>query len=235
MKNALPEGPRGRILAVMLTLTVLAALWFGCVQPLIDWHATRAETLAQQRIRLRHMSELVATLPELRRQVTGDRAPTVALLEGDSDAVAGATLQGDVQSMATTAGAELSSIETLPAEQRGAYRRIGLHVAMSAPWPALVALLSALQEGTPRMLVDNLQLRAPPVEYREATTPVSADFTIVAFRAVAQDNPAGAGVAGVSSAAGPGGGAGVSRTAGVGNGAGGNSAAGVGSAAGRGQ
>jgi general secretion pathway protein M len=191
MDGALPEGPRGRILAVTLTLSLLAALWFGCVQPLIDWHARRAEELTQQHLLLRRMSEVVATLPELQRQVSGARAPTVALLEGASDAVAGATLQGAVQSMAKAAGAELSSIGTLPAEQRGAYRRIGLQVTTSAPWSVLVALLSAVEGGAPRMLVGNLQLRAPPVELRTPTSPVSAEFTIVAFRAVARDDPAG--------------------------------------------
>lgn len=192
MDGALPEGLRGRILALALTATVLAALWFGCVQPLIDWHAARAESLVQRRALLQRMTELVATLPDLQQQASSVRAPTAALLEGASDAVAGASLQGAVQSMAAAAGAELSSIETLPAEQRGAYRRIGLRVATAAPWPILVALLRSVEEGTPRMLVDDLQLRAPAVELRSAATPVSAAFTIVAFRAVpAGSVPAG--------------------------------------------
>ncbi len=65
------------------------------------------------------MTALVATLPELQRQSSGEHAPAAALLEGASDAVAGAALQSTVQRMATTAGAELNSMEMLPAEQRG--------------------------------------------------------------------------------------------------------------------
>ena len=34
MEGALPEGLRGRLLALALTVTILAALWVGCVQPL---------------------------------------------------------------------------------------------------------------------------------------------------------------------------------------------------------
>ncbi len=191
MEGALPEGPRGRLLAAALTVTLLAALWFGGVQPLMDWHAERAESLAQRRALLQRMGDLIATLPQLQNQMSGARAPTVALLEGASDAVAGATLQGSVQSMAKAAGAELSSIETLPAEQRGVYRRIGLRVATATPWSVLVALLHAVEEGTPRMLVDDLQLRAPPVELRAPTSPVTAAFTVVAFRAAARDNATG--------------------------------------------
>ena len=193
MDVALPEGPRGRILALLLTASLLATLWFGCVQPLIDWHAARAEALEQRRALLQRMDELVTTLPELRQQASSARAPVAALLEGGSDAVAGATLQSAVQGMATAAGAPLSSMETLPAEQSGLYRRIGLRVATAAPWPVLVALLRAVEQATPRMLVDDLQLRAPPVELRATTSPVTAAFTIVAFRAVSPSAGAAAG------------------------------------------
>jgi general secretion pathway protein M len=107
------------------------------------------------------------------------------LLEGASDAIAGAALQSAVQGMATTAGAELNSMEMLPAEQRGAYHRIGLRVATAAPWPVLIDLLRQIEQGMPRMLIDDVQLRAPPVELRAAASPISAAFTIVAFRTAA--------------------------------------------------
>ncbi len=185
MDTALPDGPRGRILALALTLTVLAALWIGVAQPLITWHATRAEALAQRQALLQRMTALVATLPELQREASEHHAPAAALLEGSTDAIAGATLQTAVQGMATSAGATLRSLETLPAEQSGHYRRISLRISTEAPWPVLIALMRAIEEGTPQMLIDNLQLRAPPIELRAATTPIGAAFTIVAFRATA--------------------------------------------------
>jgi hypothetical protein len=89
--------------------------------------------------------------------------------------------------MASSAGAELNSMEMLPAEQRGAYRRIGLRVAAAAQWPVLIELLRSIELGPPRMLIDDLQLRAPPVELRVANTPISAAFTVVAFRAAAAE------------------------------------------------
>ncbi len=182
MVGMLPEGLRGRLLALALSLTLIGALWAGCVQPLLDWHAARAEVLEQRSALLQRMTALAATLPELQRQLSGERAPAAALLEGASDAIAGAALQSTVQRMASTAGAQLSSMEMLPAEARGRYRRIGLRVTTSAPWSVLVDLLRAIEEGSPRMLVDDVQLRSPPVELRTATSPISAAFTIVAFR-----------------------------------------------------
>jgi general secretion pathway protein M len=183
MDTALPDGPRGRVLALALTLTVLAALWLGCVQPLLAWHATRADALAQRDALLQRMTMLVATLPELQREASGEHAATSALLAGASDAIAGATLQTTVQGMAATAGATLRSLETLPAEPRGQYHRIALRVSTEVSWPVLVTLLRAIEQGPPRMLVDNLQLRAPPEEQRTADSPITAAFTIVAFRA----------------------------------------------------
>jgi type II secretory pathway component PulM len=118
MEGALPEGLRGRLLALALTVTILAVLWAGCVQPLIDWHAARSDTLEQRRALLQRMSTLATTLPELQRQASGEHAPAAALLEGASDAIAGAALQSLVQHMTSMAGAELNSMEILPAATR---------------------------------------------------------------------------------------------------------------------
>jgi general secretion pathway protein M len=185
MDTALPDGLRGRLLALALTVVVIVVAWLACVQPLLEWHAARAEALDQRSLLLQRMTALVATLPELERQSSGEHAPTAALLEVASDAIAGAALQSAVQGMATTAGAELNSMEMLPAEQRGAYHRIGLRVATAAPWPVLIDLLRQIEQGMPRMLIDDVQLRAPPVELRAAASPISAAFTIVAFRTAA--------------------------------------------------
>jgi hypothetical protein len=185
MIGALPEGMRGRLLALALTATALAVIWVACLQPLIDWHASRAEALDQRRLLLQRMTAIAASLPELQRQSSGERAPTAALLEGQSDAIAGAALQSEVQRMAAVAGAELNSMEMLPAEQRSAYRRIGLRVTTAAPWVILIELLRSIEQGSPRMLVDDLQLRAPPIEMRTSNQPISAAYTVLAFRSAA--------------------------------------------------
>jgi general secretion pathway protein M len=116
------------------------------------------------------------------------------VLEGGSDAVASAALQTIVQARATASGASVTSIETLPAETHGAYRRIGLRLSLSAPWPVLIELLRAIAEpgdgasaAVPNMVIDNLQFRAPPIQTRVADTPVTASFTVFAFRATPQE------------------------------------------------
>jgi general secretion pathway protein M len=189
LPEALPDGPRGRILAAGLTLALLGALWFGVITPLIGWYQDRAEELAQRHALLARMRVLVETLPDLERQSAGVRPAPTALLPGATDALAAAAMQSAVQAMATAAGAELASMETLPAEARGGYRRIGLRVSLSAPWPVLIELLRSAAQQQPRMLVDDVQFRAAPLQVHEASMAVSASFTLLAFRAV----PAGSG------------------------------------------
>jgi len=189
MDIGLPDGPRGRMLAAGLTLALVGALWFGAVGPLLDWYQDRAEQLVLRRALLARMQAVAETLPDLERRSGGARPSPAALLPGATDALAAAAMQSTVQAMATASGAELASMETLPAEARAGYRRIGLRVSLSAPWPVLIDLLRSAGRQQPRMLVDDVQFRAPPIQAREAGAPVSASFTLLAFRAV----PAGDG------------------------------------------
>ena len=186
MNLALPVGRPGKVLAAGLALFALVAVWAAVVGPLLDWHAERAEALARQQTLALRMANLVRTLPELRQQaeaaVTDGPSPD-AVLKGATDAVAGAALQQVVQEMAARAGASLSSTEALAAEQTGEYRRIGLRIALSAPWPVLVRLLQAVERATPMMLVDDLQLRGLRLQVAAGDPALDASMVVVAFRA----------------------------------------------------
>ena len=129
---------------------------------------------------------MAASLPELERQaaaVAASSAGEQALLDGDSDAKASASLQERLQTMASRAGARLSSVETLPGEEAGPYRRIRLRVAFNATWPGLVALLKEIHTASPALLVDELQMQ--PALHRISTTPGMFDVScaIFAYRA----------------------------------------------------
>jgi hypothetical protein len=185
METVLPDGPRGQILAAALTLCLLAALWFGAAAPLIEFYHDRGEQLAQRQALLVRMQALADSLPLLEHQAAGSRPATAALLPGNTDALAAAAMQSMVQSMASAAGLELASMETLPAEVRGPYRGIGLRVSLSASWLRLIALLRSAAQSQPRMVVEELQLRAPLMQDRSADAPVNATFVLLAFRAAA--------------------------------------------------
>lgn len=194
MALALPEGPRGRALALGLTALVLAALWLGVGQPLVQAYANGADELERRSMLASHMAEVAGSLAELRREFavrrTADRMPANATLEGKSDALAGAKLQSLVESMSNSAGGHLTSTDALPAQQVGAYRRIALRLTVDARWAVLMRLLQAIERATPAMFVDDLQIRAGPTAAKANEPPLYISFTVQAFRAAAPETAA---------------------------------------------
>jgi general secretion pathway protein M len=193
MTPSLPTGRAGQLLAVGLTSLVLGVFWLGVIAPLLEWHDERAEALAQQESLAVRMEALAAALPSLQEQaraVAVSGAGEAALLDGDSDTTASASLQERLQAMFLQKGVQLRSVETLPGEEAGAYRRIGLRVSLDASWPVLMDLLKDLHVGTPALLVDDLQIK--PALHRISTAPGSFDVTcsVFAFRSAASRSAA---------------------------------------------
>lgn len=164
----------------------ILALWLGGVMPLIGWYDDRDADLARRSVLASRMAMLASEIPVLRARA----APTVsagtdneALLLGDSDAVASASLQERLQAMFLQAGVPLNSVETVPGEDANQFRRIRLRISFNASWPVLVALLKSLHVATPVLLVDELQVQ--PALHRMSTAPGTYDITcsVFAFRA----------------------------------------------------
>jgi general secretion pathway protein M len=197
----MPEGRRGQAVALALVAVVFGVLWTAVAAPLLAWHAEQTEQLAQRRLMLAHMEQIVATLPALRQEAgrAGSNAPpATALLGGATDAIAGATLQSAVQDMTTAAGATLTSSEALPGVQQGGFRRIALRVAVRGDWPELIALLRGVDESRLRLMVTNLELHATAQQQRVGPAPIAASFVVQGFRPGTEGKPADAGEASAS-------------------------------------
>lgn len=189
---SLPSGARGRALAVVVTGVLALLLWLVALQPLLDSYTATDDALSQRRSLAGRMGDLVDTLPQLRRAAAAmatQAAPAAATVDGATDAVAGAALQGLLETMASDAGAHLTSSEALPSEAAGAYRRLGLRVSVDAKWSVLIALMQAVERATPRMFIDDLQLHAQPVSDKTNEPMLDIAFTLSAFRSL-QPRPA---------------------------------------------
>lgn len=163
MKSSLPAGRTGQLLALGLTALVLAAIWQGFATPLIAWHRERAEALAQRTELARRMATLVTAAPALLQEaaaVAVAGAGNPALLEGDSDSTASASLQERLQAIFMQAGVPLNSVETLPGEAAGDYRLVRLRISFNAAWPVLMGLLREMYIATPVLLLDELQVQS---------------------------------------------------------------------------
>src|ERR1700712_473134 len=183
MRLSLPAGRTGRSLALGLPILTIAALWFGVATPLIEWPGDRTASLIRLSALADRMEVLAAAVPALREQAEasgGTGEP--ALLDGDSDSMASASLQERLQAMFLQAGVQLNSVETVPGEDTGTFRRIRLRISFTASWPVLVALLKDMHVATPLLLVDELQVQ--PALHRISTAPGTYDVTcsVFAFR-----------------------------------------------------
>jgi general secretion pathway protein M len=181
----MPEGRRGQIVAAGLLVAAIGLVWLVVAAPLLDWYDARAERLVDRKLMLTRMTQIAAGLPALRQQsgkASSGAPPATALLGGDTDAVAGAALQGVVQDIATAAGATLASAEALPGEQQGAFRRIGLRVTLHSDWTVLMAMLQAVDESQLRLLVDDVQLHSTAQPQRTGPSVIEASFVVLGFR-----------------------------------------------------
>ena len=177
-------------MAVSLLLVVIAGLYFLAVAPLVDLYQQREAMLEDGRVLLPRLQAAAAALPTLRARLAELRAAErtrKVTLDGASDAIASANLQSRIEGFAASTGATIGSTESLPAETRDGYRRIGLRFSLSGPYETLVRLLAKLEEATPPLVVDNLQvhgvLRRPGLPQPGGTdTGLDAGFDVYGFR-----------------------------------------------------
>lgn len=185
MATSLPEGPRGRALALGMTVIAAIILWLGALAPIWDWYDDRADTLRRQIALGWRMAALIDTLPALRKAVEesrGEATPSSAVLAGATDALAAAALQQKLDAMAIAAGLRIGSAEILPAQPAGEFRSIAVRITVTAPWRAMVALLRAMAESDVPLVTDDLQVRAQPGNNRDPDLLVDVGFTVTGYR-----------------------------------------------------
>jgi hypothetical protein len=169
-----------------MTVVLAASLWIAIVSPLMNWYQAGSALLADRELVVARMHAIAATVPPLLHQAAMRRSSAPSgqdiALQAPSDAVAAAKLQQHMQDLAQASGIAFSSIETLPVAQQGGYRRISLRVTCAAPWSVFIGLLQKIDDSTPRMLIDGLDLNASPDLVHPNGVAISADFTVIAFR-----------------------------------------------------
>jgi general secretion pathway protein M len=170
----MPTGRQGQLLALSLLFVALGGVYFLVVSPLLGLYAERAAVLENRRMLVPRLRAAADELPALRARVEQLRAAAGTrkiTLEGASDAIAAATLQSRIEELAVSAGATIGSTESLPAEARSGYRRIGLRYVLSGSYETLVKFLAKLESATPPLVIDNLHIHGV---LRRPGTPAAA-------------------------------------------------------------
>ena len=183
---SLTTGYQGRLVALLLLLVVLGAVYLVVAAPLIELYSSRAAVLENRRMLVPRLKAAADELPELRARVSELRATAGAskvTLEGASDAIASANLQSHIEELAAAAGVTIGSTESLPVEVRGGYRAIGLRYTLTGPYETLVKFLAKLEAANPPLVIENLHihgvLRRPGTPLANA---LDAGLDVIGFR-----------------------------------------------------
>jgi general secretion pathway protein M len=97
---------------------------------------------------------------------------------GSTDALAGAELQELVNKTVEKGGGRLRSVQILPVETDGEFRRVGVRVQMTANVVQLTQVLYAIEAGRTFLFVDNLDVSNRRAR-RRRNQPVNMDPTLL--------------------------------------------------------
>ena len=183
----LPTGGSGRVLAVSVLGVLIALVYVALIVPLIDLYQSGEAALADRQLLVTKLEHVAAEIPSLRARLATLQtagAGNEVTLDGASDALASANLQNRLEQLAAANGVTISSTEAIAAEDRGPYRRIGLRVAISGNYEAIIKLLSAIREAAPPLILANLQMHGL---FRAVTIrtsyPLESRFEVFGLRA----------------------------------------------------
>jgi general secretion pathway protein M len=160
--NNLPDGVRGKILAVGMLLGVLLLIDLVVISPIVGLYDSTAETVQERAALAQRLQNSIRELPRLRKaadalkESSGDQQ---LLLEGSSDTVAAAMLQSTVKSLIEDGGARLNSAEILPPEKQDPYQKVALRVSFTGDLTLLTAVLRGIETARPVIFVDNVDIR----------------------------------------------------------------------------
>jgi general secretion pathway protein M len=163
MKLAL-SARRQRVLA----LALLAGVLLLALQ-LVIWPFWEAAQLHGQRVALLRrqvlvMEGLVEARPAFEAAVAklaGNAELQALTLSGDSAAIGGAQLQGQLTQILTAAPASVTSAQLLPEETAGGLALVRMQMAAETDMRGLVSALHAIGGARPLLAIDRIAVRDP--------------------------------------------------------------------------
>jgi general secretion pathway protein M len=152
-----------RLVAVMLLLTVLAAVYLHIVEPTIAAYVAVEDRLVESRSLIEHFDRLAVRGPvyasRLAELENEERAKGY-YLAGDTDALAAASLQDRLGQVIDTNAGVLRSLQPLSGTDESGFRRIAVRVSIAATTENLVRTLRDIEGGLPILFIDNLEIRS---------------------------------------------------------------------------
>ena len=158
-----------RIFAVTLLLLVMGAFGLFVINPLYAYLSDIRGDIDQERMLLGRLNSVVggqAAVNDIEK-LSKSEADNNLFLQGESEAIRLASLQSRLSEIVSANGVKLRSARNLPSKERNDLHLLGIQLQFSAPIEKLQVILLALEEQTPLMLVENLQVTPLAVSNEE--------------------------------------------------------------------
>jgi general secretion pathway protein M len=152
-------------LAVAVLLGVLALPYLVIVAPVVDLYRSAQQELAEARAQLGRAAVFASRVERLRATLATleqGNANRGEFLKGQNESLAAAQLQNQLKQFVDAAQAELKSTQTLPARKEGTLSRVTVRAQLTSSMAGVQAVIYAIESFSPRLFIDNLDIRARP-------------------------------------------------------------------------
>ena len=152
-----------RILALLILIALLVVATGVTVVPLHTAFVSYDESIADLEFRLKKYQETAQQEIPLKVRLdnlTSQQASAKGLLEGESQAIAGANLQALFKQIVQNAGGRLESTQVLPGAAAGVLDWIGIRAQFSGNIEMLQRVLHGIEFNNSILFVDRIEVRA---------------------------------------------------------------------------
>jgi len=178
-----------RNLAIVLLVTAVIVLLCITLLPIALANSTYNSEIEQLHERLLRLNNISSQDEELQRRYAELRRSQTTrgyLLQGDSEAVASASLQRILKDIVIANDTQLMSTQILAATEEESLTRVSLRVRIRGPLPGLVESLYELEANSVLLFLDNVSIRTVvSIQQRLRASnnnlPFEANFDLTAY------------------------------------------------------
>ncbi len=182
------KSARG-LLAIGLTIVVIAVLGLVAVAPLLEAHRLSGKIEeARSTLRLlRDRTKNEASLREDNENLISSGQAANLLVEGETTGIAGANLQKIMNDVVVDNGAKALSLQILRPVEDKELVRIGMSLSLEASIDSLRAITHAIESGSPLIFIENIAVKGSDSDFAAPDPhfigPLDVTLQVAAFTA----------------------------------------------------
>ncbi len=153
----------GQRLSALLILILLCSILYALlIGPIFTRYNEEVAHLESDRALLLRYERVASSAPDVAdfaRSVRARQIQSGIFVSGSTDALAAASLQNVIGTLATGSGGDLRSVQSLPVEDTNGLRRIRIRFQLITNVHGLRHILHELETGQPLLFIDEFKVR----------------------------------------------------------------------------